>query len=64
MSLAVYAIDGTLVRSLVNETLSAGVYEIVWNGVADSGHQAASGIYFYQLMASDFVETKKMTLIK
>ena len=35
------------------------MYNVTWNGST-----AASGVYFYRLEAGDFVETKKMMLIK
>jgi hypothetical protein len=50
---------GREVKTLVNEQLKPGIYEIDWDA---SGY--STGIYFYKLMASDFSETKKMVLIK
>jgi hypothetical protein len=53
----------------VNEEQPAGEYEIEFDGSAlPSGISAkggyASGVYFYQLKAGDFVETRKMVLLK
>jgi hypothetical protein len=50
---------GTLVKMLVNEEKPAGTYELNW-----ISENFPSGIYFYQMKAADFVETKKMVLIK
>jgi hypothetical protein len=47
------------VASLVNETLDAGAYNTDWNA-----ENLPNGVYFYQLKAGDFIETKKMILIK
>jgi hypothetical protein len=55
----IYNIVGKEVNSLVNEKLNAGSYSVEWNA-----SQFPSGVYFYQLRAGDFTETKKMMLIK
>ena len=59
VTLKVYDIIGNEVAALVNENKDAGVFEVNFNGDGLS-----SGIYLYQLRAANFVETKKMTLIK
>jgi hypothetical protein len=57
--LKVYDILGNEVATLVNEEKSAGKYEVEF-----SGANLPSGIYFYQLKAGAYSETKKMILIK
>jgi hypothetical protein len=65
VTLKVYNVAGQLVRTLVDETVEAGrVYEVTWRGQNDAGHDVSSGVYFYKLVASDYVETKKMVLLK
>jgi hypothetical protein len=59
VSLKVYDILGNVVAELVNETMSAGNYEVEFNAAGLS-----SGIYFYQMKAGSFIQTKKMILIK
>ncbi|MBT8380663.1 MAG: T9SS type A sorting domain-containing protein [Ignavibacteria bacterium] len=59
VSVKVYDVLGNEIAALVNEEKPAGTYEITW--YAES---LPSGIYFYQLQAGDFVETKKMLLLK
>jgi hypothetical protein len=56
---------GQHVRTLVNGDLSAGTYRAQWDGKDDNSVSVGSGVYFYQLRGgSNFVETKKMILIK
>ncbi len=67
ISLKVYDILGNEIATLVNEEKPAGSYEIEFS--TSLMHQSAggglpSGIYFYQLKAGNFIQTKKMLLIK
>ena len=55
----VYDIIGRLVKTLVNEFKEAGSYDIQFNGAG-----LASGVYFYRIEAGDFVDSKKMVLVK
>ncbi len=69
-TLKVYDVLGNEVATLVNEFRPAGSYEVEFNPGScikhlPAGRQGpASGIYFYRLQAGDFVETKKMILLK
>jgi photosystem II stability/assembly factor-like uncharacterized protein len=64
VTLKVYDLLGREVATLVNEEKAAGSYEIDFNVGRDSSPALASGIYFYKIQAGDFVETKKMILLK
>jgi len=59
VTLKVYNILGQDVITLVTEEFGAGNYNYEWNAVG-----MPSGVYFYKLQAGDFVETKKMVLMK
>jgi len=59
VSLKVYNALGKEVANLVNEIQSAGSHVVEFNG-----SNLASGIYFYQLTATGFTDTKRMVLIK
>lgn len=50
---------GQVVAELVNGELSAGVHEVTWNAA-----NVSSGIYFYRIEANNFVQTRKMMLLK
>jgi len=64
MSLKIYDMLGREVKTLINGPTSAGYHIVYWNGRDRYGSQAASGIYLYRLTAGDFMETKKMILLK
>jgi hypothetical protein len=58
-TITIYDALGNEVSSLVNETKSAGTYEVEFNAA-----DLSSGIYYYTLQAGSFAQTKKMILIK
>ena len=62
-TLKVYDVLGNEVATLVNEFRNAGSYEVEFQSTVFSP-QLASGIYFYQLRVGNYLETKKMILIK
>jgi len=64
VTLKVFDILGNEVATLVNEEQAPGVYEIEFNVAQVSRPEITSGIYFYQIKAGSFVETKKMVLLK
>ena len=58
-TLKVYDVLGNEVATLVNEFRNAGSYEVDFDA-----SKLSSGVYFYKLQAGDFVQTKKMLLMK
>ncbi|MFA6598842.1 MAG: choice-of-anchor J domain-containing protein, partial [Ignavibacteriaceae bacterium] len=50
---------GRIVATLVNEEKTAGKYTVEFNG-----SNLSSGVYFYRLKAENFVDTKKLMLLK
>jgi hypothetical protein len=59
VKLAVYNVLGREVAKLVDRNLEAGYHTVQLDG-----SQMASGMYFYQMQASGFIDTKKVVLIK
>jgi N-acetylneuraminic acid mutarotase len=59
VTLKVFDVLGCEIITLVNEEKPVGNYEVEFNAII-----LTSGVYFYQLRAGDFVETKKMVLLK
>ena len=65
-TIKVFDVLGNEVTTLVNEELPAGEYELGFNSnhLSRKGGTLTSGIYFYQLKACSFIQTKKMILIR
>lgn len=59
VSLKIYDVLGNEVGVLVNEEKSVGSYSVEFDG-----NNLSSGLYFYKMQTSGFVETKKMMLLK
>jgi hypothetical protein len=64
VDLVIYNVMGQKVRTLVSDELDAGWKQVTWDGKDDSGNTVSSGIYLYKLNAGEFVDSKKMTLVK
>lgn len=65
VKLTIYNMQGQKVRTLIDlHKQAAGSYNIQWNGTNDLGQKVVCGNYFYRLEASDFVDIKKMIIIK
>lgn len=59
VQLSVYTVTGQLVTTLVNEARPAGQHQVNFDAT-----RLASGVYIYRIIAGDFTQTQKMTLIK
>jgi len=59
VTMKVYDALGKEIKTLVNEKLQPGTHEVTFDG-----SNLPSGIYLYQLSAEDFIETKRMIMIK
>ena len=69
VTLCIYAVDGTLVRTLSLGHKAVGIYQsrsraAYWGGKNQIGEPVASGVYFYTLTAGDFTATRKMLIRK
>ncbi len=64
VTLTVHNVNGQVVRTLVDEELSAGPATAVWDGADESGQELATGVYFARLEAGDDSAFRKMTLLK
>jgi hypothetical protein len=62
--LEIFNVIGQHIAIIGEEEYAAGFHSIIWDGRDSAGGSAPSGIYFYKLTAGDFIEVKKMTLIK
>ena len=69
VTVRIYNVKGELVRSIDVGKQAAGAYTgrqsaAYWDGKDDTGQSVASGVYFYQLLADGFSETRRMVVMK
>ncbi len=64
VNLSIYNLMGQKVSTIIEGTISPGIYQGRWDGVSDSGKLVASGIYLARLEANGTISTLKMTLIR
>jgi flagellar hook assembly protein FlgD len=64
VKMVIYDILGRVVKTLINELQNAGYKSISWDGTDEYGNQVSSGIYIYRIVANNYVDAKKMLLIR
>ena len=64
VDIMVYDMLGNMVSNLINTNQSSGYKSIQWNATNNQGEPVSAGVYLYKIQAGDFVDTKKMILLK
>ena len=64
VTLTIYDIMGQKIRTVVNEEQSAGFRAAIWDGKDNYNNSVSSGVYLYRLHAGNFIQTRKMILMR
>ena len=64
VNITIYDMLGRQVKTLINHTQDAGYRSVIWNATNDYGKPVSAGIYLYQIQAGEYMQTKKMVLLK
>lgn len=62
--LAIFSVQGELVRTLVDERVASGAHAVRWNGMNARGDEVASGIYFVRLDTEWGVFSRKVIVVR
>ncbi len=62
--LTVYDISGREIKTLVNDRMASGYHTVRWDGRNRNGGKVASGVYIYRLETDNYVQSRKLLLIK
>ncbi|MBN1481507.1 T9SS C-terminal target domain-containing protein [candidate division KSB1 bacterium] len=64
VTVTIYNSLGQKVKILVNQRQTAGRYSVLWDGTDEQNRAVSNGIYLYKMQAGDFVQTRKMVLMR
>jgi hypothetical protein len=64
VQLIIYNLKGEKIAVIIDQPLSAGEHEFIWEGKTDQNRTAASGVYFCRLQTSNNTQTTKIILLK
>ena len=64
VNIIIYDMMGRVVSNLARSKQNAGYKSIQWNATNNQGQPVSAGVYLYKIQAGEFVETKKMILLK
>ena len=62
--LDVFNLKGQLIKRLINNQMTAGKHNVIWDGKDNNGKICSSGVYYYRIESNGITETKKMVLMK
>lgn len=62
--LAIYSVDGRLVRRLAEGQAGPGSVSVSWDGRDEAGHEVGSGLYFARLVVDDQIRSAKVALLR
>ena len=64
VNITIYDMMGRQIKTLTNGIQSPGYKSVQWNATNNQGGSVSAGVYLYKIQAGDFVDTKKMILLK
>jgi hypothetical protein len=64
VTIKVYNILGKEIKTLLNENLSSGNYNLIWDGKNNNGQRVSSGTYFINMVSGDFNKSIKTVMVK
>ena len=64
IQITIYDLLGRKVTTIVSEIQEAGYKSVIWDATNSNGQPVSAGVYLYRIKAGDFVQTKKMILLK
>lgn len=63
-TLDLFDANGRHIRRLLDEELTAGSHEVVWDGVDDAGRTVSAGVYYYRLKVGAFEQSSRLSFVR
>ena len=64
VTIKIYNVMGEEITTLLKEEVQAGAHQLVWDARNIKNLELSSGVYIYRMQAGDFIESRKMMLIR
>ena len=64
VNITIYDMVGRQIRTPINNQQTVGYRSVQWNGTNNLGEPVSAGLYLYTIQAGEFVQTKKMVILK
>ena len=64
VEVAIYDVNGRLVKTLVDGKIEAGLHSVVWDGTNNLGAKVGSGVYWSKMRTEEYVSKKQMVILK
>lgn len=64
MTIILYDLKGSQIKTLINDRQVPGVKTLMWNGKNDAGKPVPAGIYLYTMASGNIITTRKMIFLK
>ncbi len=64
VNVTIYNLMGEEIKDLVNGEMPMGFHSVVWDGTNQVGQTVSAGVYLYRIKAGEFIQTRKLILLK
>jgi hypothetical protein len=64
VNMRIYAVNGRLIRTVVNETREPGAYQLQWDGRDNGGREVATGVYLLRFTAPGYTQTQRIVRLR
>ena len=64
ISFIIFDVNGRLIKTLADAEMQAGTHQLTWNASDEKGNAVVAGMYVLKMHAGNYVETKKIVIVK
>jgi len=64
VSIEIFNILGQKIRTLISQKITQGNHSVIWDSTNDAGQVVPTGVYYYMMRTGEYIQTRKMFLIR